>query len=83
MGEPTEWTVHEPEPLPPPNLLLSSPTRRVVVRDDGYMFMHSTLEYDSHDTLIFKTGNLRSMIASLQSILVLAKEHFGEDWGKE
>ena len=80
--EPTEWTIRMARPIPPPDLELGSPTRRAVVRNDGYVFIHSALEYERDDALVFKTGNLRSMIASLQSILALAEKHFGEDWGK-
>ena len=79
-SEMNEWTVVPPTPEPLPSLKLkyaegitatATPNGCVEIKDEG-----NILEFVA-------TCDIRKLIASLQSILVLAEEHFGEDWGKE
>ena len=69
----TEWKIQSPL-----NLVSCDGSQDATVDARGRVVVHST-----HNAYrITGTSDLRGLIASLQSILVLAEEHFGEDWGK-
>lgn len=78
-GEPTEWHILPNTPEPRPMLIRSRTGYYHMGRvgPDGCV----SITCSSPERQIFTT-DLRGLIASLQSILALAEEHFGEDWGR-
>ena len=78
-SEMTKWNkVDRPPEL---KLITADRTGHVTILARGYMRLWShSLGSSLGDDV--RTEDLRGLIASLQSILVLAEEHFGEDWGK-
>ena len=71
-----EWKVKIGPPAPLE--LTSGKTMRATVTSSGCVRMIEGGIYLG----AIHTSDIRSLIASLQSILVLAEEHFGADWGK-
>jgi len=78
--EPRHWKIKTPPPEPPPpiELVTCESDMHAVVSGSGHVEIRSTID----EYCFTGTGDLRGLIASLQSILALAEEHFGEDWGK-
>lgn len=80
--EPTGWHKQPIEPVSATLYLMSDDDSRYTELSHlGSARVYRTALFDPYEPMV-KTDNLRSLIASLQSILALAEEHFGEDWGK-
>ena len=80
--EPREWKILPPNPTPPPplNVQASDRSRRATLGPRGGITLYSN---DLNERApMLRTHDLRGMITALQSILVLAEAHFGENWGK-
>ena len=81
--EPREWHEQPTDPTPPMFYLVSNDEGRYAeISHLGGARVYRTAIFDPYEPMV-KTDNLRGLIASLQSILALAEEHFGEDWGKD